>query len=420
VKRGFVFLGLLFIFNFSCVAQKIVSAIFANTEDDQIGYGSSADETTIMLFLSRLKDDLGYTLDPDPPLRFDFGNFTYKKFDDLENKFSTTGPEDIIIVYISSHGGRDQLNETPFPYILFDSLQNKRSVFDKFKSLQKLPHKCLLMAIDACNNYLDTSKISKEEVESKYFGKNYAPFIPRTITAHEKEVAHSIFISNCFDLCVTASNPPLISQTTYRGSLFTNSFISAFYDHYEYLTTEQANINSILKDAYTETLDESKRLYYNDTKGDLEHSVYSAPYHPVWNPIDPCVNKTTMTIFNDSISIIKTKIEIDTTSFKIDIRMSSPPTLRALRGVKKTVDIRIQAANKNLFDKIDQVIYYLPGFKEQNVFATDRQDHYHYRLFLFTNFYLRCKIILKDNQIINLSKNIIIDSLNIWSNKAEE
>jgi hypothetical protein len=197
--------------------QKVITITFADTDDEVIGDGCTIDDKNIHKYSSRLANALGYPIDEQ--LEYVSSKFNPSSFDQFVSKIKSTN-NDILILYISSHGARPKDEKRPFPWVSFEEIY--RSAYAKHTSLRHLPHRTLLTLIDACNVI---RPISPKEV--KLFGKTYNPQLTDPISGTERAVVKKIFVENNFDLIITSSQIGVTSLSTPSGSVFTNSFIAA-------------------------------------------------------------------------------------------------------------------------------------------------------------------------------------------------
>ena len=154
-------------------------------------------------------------------------NFKGANFDNFHSDVHSKS-DDIICVYISSHGARNSYDQNPFPQILFRSNEG-HSPLRAFIALKKIPHRTILFIIDACNgNREDLIAISNTAEEREVFEKSFPEISPVTVTRLKQSNIRRMFVDNCFDAIITSSEPGKKSFIFKKnGSLFTNNLYSS-------------------------------------------------------------------------------------------------------------------------------------------------------------------------------------------------
>lgn len=380
MKYFFILLLSINIFNYSC-AQKIIAVTFVDTDDDKIGDGCTIDLKNFRKYCNRLKNAIGYTLEEH---NYSGADFSSINFDSFENNFQSSS-NDIIFLYVSSHGARSNYDRTIFPQVYVKG--QLKSVYDKYMALYKKPHKTLVTIIDACNVIRG---ITPKEIE--LFSKTYQPDFISTISEVEKANSKKVFVDNSFDLIITSSQVGITSLSTPGGSVFTNNFIASCNYYLRNENRNLVNIDNILERAKDYTYNETQRMYINNHEPQTnEHR----PHYPLWS-------------FNRRPSLIFTK-DFTPSQFNIEYTVQKL-SRQEKRHYHTRDDYRIVMnikGDQSIIDSIKEVKYILHHtFRHPVVIATDKENDYKYVLFVWGEFLLRAEITLKNESVIDVAKDL--------------
>lgn len=377
-----MFYKLVVLYLFVCInnnvcAGTIHSLIFADTNDGSIGDGSSIDVNNLRKFAFRLSQAVDFELKEYNFSGIDFNNV---KFDSLQ-AFIKSEQNDIIIFYISSHGGRGLADSDKFPRIKVGN--NYRTVSDKYNLLRQLPHKSLLTIIDACNNVVEVSPI-----EVQLFSKAYRPRLDDSVSPLEKLNCRKIFLYNPFEVIITSSQPGVESISTPRGSIFTNSFLASSY-YYFTNESELANISNIISRAKELTMNESQRLVLNDAQ---KREKGQKAHYPEWD-----INTAQK----------PERLDIPAGSFEIIYKATKRFFLtRWFRKNDYKIVLKVHAAPE-LMNEIVRVRYvFHHTFPNPVDEAVDRRNDFKYTLFVYGEFLVRAEITLRQGKYYDVAKEL--------------
>lgn len=380
--KSIIITVLLFIICSVAESQTIYGIAFTDTDDGSIGKGCENDLKNIKKYFQRVKNCLGYQL---RELYYAGDKFTKENYNDIAKNVNSS-PNDIIILYISSHGERSAEDTTPFPQIYVNG--ETVSAYYMHKELIKHPHKSLMTIIDACNV---VRNISPDE--EKIFKKTYTEKFVTLINDKERKLVKKVLVDDCFDLIVTSSQIGVGSLTTPNlGSIFTNNFLSAFSYYVRDANENLASIENILSRSNDYTLNETQRIYINEK---LTQTKEDQPHHPVWE------------LAKRRSGVIKKDASASQFNIKYDIVKLTPEQKRKLKVSNDyMVDISIDSAGE-LFQKIEQVKYFLhPTFRNPIITRLNKNEAFKYRIFIWGEFLLRCEIKLEDGSVIDVAKEL--------------
>jgi len=367
-------------------AQKVVAFSFCDIDDRSIGDGCARDQQNMHKLFNRISATLGYSLEEHV---FVGNDFTASKFESCTKELELSS-DDIILFYVSCHGGRSITDKTSFPQLKIRS--KLVSAYDKYDSLKKLPHRSLVMLIDACNVI---RSITPKEI--RLFPKNLNPTIKTTISPQETFNIKQLLVNNGFDVIVTSSQVGVSSISTSEGSIFTNSFISAL--EY-YIQSDQKDLiyfGNVLDRSRDYTYNESRRQYINNRIDTTDPE--NRPHYPIWEP-DPYVQNNFFA-----------KNDVSAKQFRISYSSKKLNRLeKMLAHTRNDYKVVFQLeADKGLMERIKSVKYILHHtFKKPEVYATDVRHSYRYTIYIWGEFLLRAEITLDDGSIIDVGEDLKI------------
>jgi len=386
MKNLLLAIGTFFLFQTS-YSQTIYSLVFSYTEDNTIGQGCYIDYKNTKSEVQAISQALGQNLIE----RHFTSDFNKTNLDNVINNLGVN-PDDIIFLYISTHGARSsQGDNNQFPQIVVPSsntqvmVSSYNYIYSKIKNLNA---RLTITLIDACNGY---ANITPKEVT--IYGKTYSKKTSNTLTNFQKSNYLKLFKNYKGNLLVSSSEPGKYSISTSAGSIFTNCFFQAL--HYYTDMEDQTNIKYI---NWTNLLNRAKQYTLNETQRVSSQDRDFQPYYPVWE------NGLSRSVSSTSIS---------NTTREVPSSLKLLHTCRALSAQEMRerdtdndhlLKYWISGRQEDL-NRIEKVIYYLHHtFSDPIHQNTDSESNYLETFTVWGQFWLRAKIIFKDGQEIELNR----------------
>lgn len=310
--------------------------------------------------------------------------YTYKEYPLTGNSFNAINvqrtiasavikPEDIVILYFSTHGAKSKWDSNIFPQIdIPDSLV---SAYKVHKQLTDKKPKSIITMIEACSGF---QRITPQQ---SFIYQNMGDDIDieKSIT-YKKENIKKIFLTNC-NTIITAGQPGKNTWATSEGSMFTNCFLRAF--------GEYSDLEDINKVSWDNLLQQCKQYTYDMTR------FTSIKYYPVWEKIN-CFNDSTIQTSSIDTSAIRNNI-----SLKIECK-------KQIR-TKNPYDIELKLiGDKAEISKIAKVVYFLDEtMPKPTVTVSKNTNNFYYGYFSISGeFPIKAKVYYLDGKIVDLYENI--------------
>lgn len=330
--------------NNTLFSQTVYGIFFiASSDEEAINNSFKHDLSAMNLLVETISNNVNYDYSK---YIFDEKKCNGENFDRIASTLSTS-EDDIIIVYISSHGARHPNDESPFPLVQLQPGQ-LRSPTKIFADLKKIPHKTLMVVSDACNNNLENlPAIPVTEEEREVYTKSFPEIGKVSISDIKKQNIKRIFIEKCFDLILTSSEPTKKS-IIYKnsGSLFTNQLVSNMDEFFK--LRKNSTIKEILyatgNGTYLESTRVSKMKYNEEKYGANNHKPY-IPYGIMYG----CTDK------NTSAKITFNKTQLPDLEIK-----STSHVVKDIDGTEVN-EIELQlVGDRTLLNRTRQVKYVIP------------------------------------------------------------
>lgn len=280
--------------------------------------------------------------------------------------------DDIVILYISSHGAKSEYDSNIFPQIQIP--ESYVSAYKKHKELLKNKPLCLITILEACSGYLDISPQEGFVTEQSISDKGVSRLGGRQIANIKK-----LFSSAC-EIIVTAGEPGKNTYATSRGSFFTNSLVRAMEDYVNMKQSraEMVTWKNLLEQAsvYTQQLTRNTPIQY----------------HPVWE------SRNCNELIPQYVKFIKGPEE---RAVSISVESRKRLSIFNRYGAKLTIE------NKSGIE-IDSVVWYLDSatFKHPVVKNIAADTKFLLKLTVYDDVPIKAKIYFHDGIIHDVYKNL--------------
>ncbi len=304
-------------------------------------------------------------------------NFTISN---VENTIanSQVGPDDIVLLYFSTHGAKSPRDSTIFPQldiptVLISSYKEHKKLADKHP-------KSILTIVEACSGYLD---ITPQEAFVFQQGPSSIP--ERALPAGEINNIKQLFTSSCYQI-ITAGEPGKNTWATNQGSMFTNCFLRALNEYFDMPADKMQNVT------WDNVFGQAKQYTYDMT------STTSITYYPVWQ-VDNCA------VHDSGLSSL-TSQSVDTSAVIKRAATLSIETKKTFR-LKNKYDVYLHVNYKSDNDvKIDSVTYFLDRTMINPIVTVSNSgDNFFLSLAVWGSYPIKAKVYFNDNKQVDLYGN---------------
>jgi hypothetical protein len=359
-------------------AQVIHAFVFCKTGDSDIGKSCDMNFDKALRFCNDVADGMNL---PCVEHKVRSYNFYYKKIDSILRN-TVIGPQDIVIVYLNTHGTKTKWDKNIFPLIdIPSSLIESYSIYNYL--IKKHP-KSLMTIVESCSGY---SKLSPQNAFIRMQGQS-TDTTKKDSSAISKQIAN---IRKLFGrpqyLMICAGQPGKSTWATDMGSTFTNCLMEAFGRTIN-LASTSPNVS------WNFFLNQAKEMTYSRTL------VTNLQYYPVWEIQDLAGN--------GNRTVVNARPELTT---KLLLKVEQAPRYESIRHFSNDKYYYVSLKVSNTLG-VRKVIYYLgrtmkdsvvilPGTTE-NLFK-----QFSYRMPAIHNqFQIRASLLLNDGSLNDIYAEI--------------
>lgn len=234
-----------FLFSLVCLcsltmkAQTIYSYIFADIDDPSIGFGNTKNVENVTNFVDYVSQVSGMEIAGGAPKVFTGEDFSLNKVNNVIENLKCNY-QDIIIFYYAGHGGRANEDKSKSPQITFNSTIPEHFMPIEqiwYKIIDKGTHFCLVIC--DCGNAPSDLFVPKEV--SLFNILRLGGNALKTVNVpNDISCAGSLFYEKSYVLA-TACNEGENAYISLEGGLFTNTFLTQFYEYAKNGNKENAN-----------------------------------------------------------------------------------------------------------------------------------------------------------------------------------
>jgi Caspase domain len=299
-------------------------------------------------------------------------NFTISKVEDAIANTSV-GPDDIVLLYFSTHGAKSPRDSTIFPQLDIPAVLI--SSYKEHKKLAGKHPKSLLTVVEACSGYLDITP-----QEAFVFQQGPGSNQEQPLTPGEINNIKQLF-SNACELIITAGEPGKNTWATNEGSMFTNCFLRALNEYIDMPADKTQNVT------WDNVLAQAKQYTYDMT------STTSITYYPVWEK-DNCGGNNGLVPQLDTSAVVERAATL------------SIETKKTLR-LRNKYDVFLHVNYKPVGDlKIDSVTYFLDKtMTNPIVTVSNSEDNFFLSLAVWGSYPIKAKVYFNDNKQVDLYGN---------------
>jgi hypothetical protein len=370
-------LSLIFCSN-NATAQVIHAFVFCKTGDSEIGKSCDMNFDKVLRFCNDVADAMNR---PCVEHKVRSYGFYYKKVDSILRN-TVIGPQDIVIVYLNTHGTKTKWDKNIFPLIdIPSSLIESYSIYNYL--LKKNPQS-LMTIVESCSGY---SKLSPQNTFIRMQGQA-ADTTKKDSSSMEKQIVN---IRKLFDkpqyLMICAGQPGKSTWATDMGSTFTNCLMEAFQRTIN-LASTSANVS------WNFFLNQTKEMTYSRTL------VTSLQYYPVWEIRDPAGN--------GHKTIVNAKPKLTT---KLLLKVDLAPRYESIRHFSNDKYYYVNLKISNTLG-VRKVVYYLGRTMKDSVVTLPGTTENLVRQFSYkmpaihNQFQIRASLLLNDGSLNDIYAEI--------------
>ncbi|EHQ27071.1 pYEATS domain-containing protein [Mucilaginibacter paludis] len=369
----FSFLVMLLLCLLTCVQGQVLHAfLFCKTNDKNIGKFIGINYVNMENQLKVIAAALKYKYGDHHLTSVDYN--LHQVNDTLNH--TDIKPDDIVVLYFSTHGGRTKNHTGMFPL-----LDIPDSAIESFKEhlilLNKQP-KILITIIEACNGYAMLEKQDRFIMGLQSGIVSLQEKLDPNQTANLKK----LFTTAC-EIIVTAGEVGKDTYTGPDGSPFTGYFLRSLNEYIAYNEKKRSEVN------WSNVLDRAKTYTSNWT------ATTPIPTHPIWQ-LRQC---GTPIFISGEVKYLQSFDAVEKRD--VSLKITSRRRLRFKNPYDVTLNV-INASN----NPIDSVQYFLHYTMEHPVLTmTNPEQDFYLSMALWGTFPIKAKVFFADGKVYDLYKN---------------